>query len=321
MSDVRRMATHRCIAGEGRRPLTGPATTCSSGDPAAATPGRRARRALQAAGDDVWPSSAQRRAPRPRRRAADRPNPTVTPQVGRCRPAKYRCAPSIVDCRELDPRGATVRVTSGLVHAEVPVDAQPQDGEIESTPIDPSVDRRALGVEVVGVDIDRPVVGRFDVIDEHPSEHGVAGFGLVRRQAPELVQQQHGCGGERGRATLVESLGRRGSGVEPVAEADAQGPASAGQPLEQGVSDLLEPSPSPRRRYQMTRSTNSPVAGSLRISLRRPSGRCSSLMTVSSPSLRAVLGDPPRRAVAPVELDRLPLPAAASSGSTHPSRR
>ena len=140
-------------------------------------------------------------------------------------------------------------------------------------------------------------------------EHGVlsAGMGWQVPRLPGLGEVRW----DRFIAALVPGrlrLRRRRRARGPPA---SRAPTRRSRPASSSPATPSPPTSSDRRPAGVTRRGRRTrrSAGSLRISLRRPSGRCSSLITTRPSSARAALGDPRRRAVAPVELDRLPLPA------------
>ena len=253
-----------------------------------------ARCTLQAAGDDLCL----------RRSSGEHPDLAGTQQIAATRRSRPRSVDVVRRSTAARPRSSTSRARRapcdrprrlpGSFMPRCPLTPNPKHGEIESTPIDPLVDRRALGVEVVRIHVDRPVVGRF-----HDDRRALVG--ARRRSVPVRspgVHRTRRAGAPMRRRTPPgdASVARRRERRRAGGEADAQG-RSCRQSLEQGrrrresnPSDAAtrETSTCGRAQSQMTRSTNSPVDGSLRISLRRPSGRCSSLMIVSSPSFRAV---------------------------------
>ena len=148
----------------------------------------------------------------------------------------------------------------------------------------------------------------------HPRDGlpAVAAVGDARAGHPALVARRSGGRHRRG---------RDGGGPAVLARVDRPAGSPPASPMARRRWPWRRRVDGPRQ-PSTTRSTKSPVAGSLRISFWRPSGSTSRLMTTWPSCISGDLAMRGVDAAAPGEqVHRLPGPAAGRSGRRRPSRR
>ncbi len=162
----------------------------------------------------------------------------------------------------LDPSPRTARSMPSLAMASIRTHSASRSGGVDVYPVKPA---------------------HLDVVDQLAAQHRLASPGVTDGEPDELVEEKHLGVGQRC-ATGHQRLIHRCGGM-PGCQAHPQARVRP-ETICQLLGDTLRPSrggehlESKRHPPATIRSTKSPLAGSLRISLRLPSGRVSSLMTM-----------------------------------------
>ena len=92
---------------------------------------------------------------------------------------------------EFDHPGRVTGFGPRLVHAEVPVQPEPEDSQVDPFHGDQPVDASALGVEVGCIDIDPVEPTHLDVVEQLAAQHRLAPTGMAHREPDELVEEKY----------------------------------------------------------------------------------------------------------------------------------